>query len=390
MDIQYITIDAGTGSVTMSNVSRLLPALSGILGTRLRLSASFARSSEIITHEVGTTGRLTLKAVGRPSGEPLGLDTAWQIVDDRYVFETALTSGPLYALLGDQKDVVVSASVEWQIPGETEPRKSLDFPILIVTSSSREDDVGPPPQESAAWAWIKSRLVAGPNITFSVNESAKTITINGPTPGTEVTAVNWEDIVDKPSFFATTWGLVTGKPTTFPPSSHTHTWGQISGNPAYNEGLAAYVAANAGGRTFDVLLKLPLLSSGEVDLYGLDPVFVMARAGEVYDIDLIFTGCQGYESGDAGLGWVWGFQADFAWLQDASTWIDGFSATVHGSFGAWGSSIYASHQCHAIFGGTLALPKGASVTLLTEALDNAYYMSLWNAAYLRIRGRYTA
>ncbi|MEU0739266.1 tail fiber domain-containing protein [Streptomyces sp. NPDC006134] len=50
-------------------------------------------------------------------------------------------------------------------------------------------------------------------------------------------AVSWSSVSGKPSTFPPTshehsWSEVTGKPGTFPPSSHGHTWDDVSGKPA--------------------------------------------------------------------------------------------------------------------------------------------------------------
>ena len=48
---------------------------------------------------------------------------------------------------------------------------------------------------------------------------------------------NWENVSGKPTNFPTTWGSVEGKPQTFPPSTHTHDISQIDGLTAELEEL---------------------------------------------------------------------------------------------------------------------------------------------------------
>jgi hypothetical protein len=48
---------------------------------------------------------------------------------------------------------------------------------------------------------------------------------------------NWENVGGKPTNFPTTWGSVEGKPQTFPPSTHTHEISQIDGLTAELEEL---------------------------------------------------------------------------------------------------------------------------------------------------------
>ena len=43
--------------------------------------------------------------------------------------------------------------------------------------------------------------------------------------------VLWENIQEKPSVFPSSWDIISGKPTVFAPSAHTHTWGEISEKP---------------------------------------------------------------------------------------------------------------------------------------------------------------
>lgn len=47
----------------------------------------------------------------------------------------------------------------------------------------------------------------------------------------------WNDVASKPAQATRwpSWGEVTGKPSTMPPSSHTHPWSQITGQPVYTQ-----------------------------------------------------------------------------------------------------------------------------------------------------------
>ena len=47
--------------------------------------------------------------------------------------------------------------------------------------------------------------------------------------GGEASAIDWDNVQNKPSTYPTTWGSVEGKPQTFPPSTHTHEISQIDG-----------------------------------------------------------------------------------------------------------------------------------------------------------------
>lgn len=47
--------------------------------------------------------------------------------------------------------------------------------------------------------------------------------------GGEASAIDWDNVQNKPSTYPTTWEKVEGKPQTFPPSTHTHEISQIDG-----------------------------------------------------------------------------------------------------------------------------------------------------------------
>lgn len=47
--------------------------------------------------------------------------------------------------------------------------------------------------------------------------------------GGEASAIDWDNVQNKPSTYPTTWESVEGKPQTFPPSTHTHEISQIEG-----------------------------------------------------------------------------------------------------------------------------------------------------------------
>lgn len=57
---------------------------------------------------------------------------------------------------------------------------------------------------------------------------------------------NWENVGGKPTNFPTTWGSVEGKPQTFPPSTHTHEISQIDGLTAELEELTNYISGLTG------------------------------------------------------------------------------------------------------------------------------------------------
>lgn len=57
---------------------------------------------------------------------------------------------------------------------------------------------------------------------------------------------NWDSVAGKPTNFPTTWGSVEGKPQTFPPSTHTHEISQIDGLTAELEELTKDISGLTG------------------------------------------------------------------------------------------------------------------------------------------------
>ena len=100
------------------------------------------------------------------------LDTSWTVAGSgaqtSYTFSLLADSEPLRTALANSAAIALTAQIEWQITSEVpHPRKSLAFPITLRNSPSRPDDLAPDLAADAAWAWIKSKLVAGSNVTFT-------------------------------------------------------------------------------------------------------------------------------------------------------------------------------------------------------------------------------
>ena len=55
--------------------------------------------------------------------------------------------------------------------------------------------------------------------------------------GGEASAIDWDNVQNKPSTYPTTWEKVDGKPNVFPPSTHTHEISQIDGLTAELEAI---------------------------------------------------------------------------------------------------------------------------------------------------------
>ncbi len=394
MDPQHLCINAATGDVTTTNVTSAFPSLIGLLGTSLNLRLTFELENITVQLPSGTTGRLTAKLPGKESGPAVLLAGSWTTTGvgsaAAYSFSLVADSQALREAIGDSPAVALTAQVEWQIPGESPtPRKSLPFPITIRNSPSRPGDTAPDPAADAAWAWIKSRLVAGSNVTFTINEAAKTIAINSAGSAANQT-VTWSNVTSKPTTFPSSWNEVTGKPSTFPPSTHYHSWSQIiSGSPADNAALVSYIQSNGvGGQSFDLLL---LMQSGFAatsfeSSYSGSPL-VFPRDAVITDLSLAIRNA-------------------------TPRWSDAYfeaNVVVYGSeppaSSSWGSLYAQSFWYYEVFqntdpkglgiplmvNGSVPMPAGSRIDLSFNTGfpgpygSTAYYEGLW----LRVRGRYT-
>lgn len=233
---QLLFIDQATGRVQAGNADTSAPLLLALQGTTLALRVGFVTNAIPGELPEGTTGRLVAKKELDHTGDPVLFDGDWTLDDEgtnaRYEFSTLVDGVGLRALLNGKARVQLGVQIEWQVPGEDEPRKSQPFALHVLNSYAQEDDGVPDPATSAAWEWIKARLVAGTNITLIISEDGKTITIAA--TGDVGGSVAWGDVADKPE--------------TFPPSAHSHTTADLP--------LASQAEAEAG--TVNNKLMTPL------------------------------------------------------------------------------------------------------------------------------------
>lgn len=263
---QLLFIDQATGRVQAGNADTSAPLLLALQGTTLALRVGFVTNAIPGELPEGTTGRLIAKKELDHTGDPLLFDGTW-VLDGagtaaRYEFETLVDGVGLRALLVGKAHVQLGVQIEWQVPGEDAPRKSQPFALHVLNSYAQEDDGVPDPAAAAAWEWIKARLVAGTNITLTVNEDGKTITIasTGAVGG------------------SVAWGDVTGKPATFTPSAHSHTTADLP--------LASKAEAEAGAANNKLMTPLrvaeaiaALAAGGGSSVTHLNRVYVDTARG---------------------------------------------------------------------------------------------------------------
>ncbi|QDF14190.1 minor tail protein [Microbacterium phage IAmGroot] len=110
-----------------------------------------------------------------------------------------------------------------------------------------------------------------------------------------VDSVPWEQITGKPSTFAPSahshaWGDITDTPSTFPPSTHTHSWSQITGAP---QSIHGSVSPYGGWEAYPGLgPKFTLQPDGTVILSGLirrTAAAFTASARSTYEFGLLGT-----------------------------------------------------------------------------------------------------
>ena len=170
MDAIPLTLQHATGKLISP------PQVEAILGTLLTLDLTFLNAdAEAYELASGTTGRLVCKAPQALGGATILLDSAWAHTtgETTYTLATLANSTQLQDLIdaadGDDTDFILRAQVEWQIPAETDPRKSRPFDLLIINSPARSDDTAPDVAGEAASTWLSARA---PRIDAAVTLTA--------------------------------------------------------------------------------------------------------------------------------------------------------------------------------------------------------------------------
>ena len=176
-------ISSATGEVRRTLTQPPAPLIRAILGTLLQIETTFVDGDNAAVELAsGTTGRLVCKAPNALNGDAIILlDAAWSHTTETeiYTFAPLANSEQLLAIIKSTAEITLSAQIEWQLPDEDNPRKSLPFDLLVINSPAREDDGAPDAVADASWVWIKNKIQAGANLTRAVNENTKVITFSG-------------------------------------------------------------------------------------------------------------------------------------------------------------------------------------------------------------------
>ena len=153
-----------------------LPTVPVRLQTHLLLTTYFFAEGEDPALIDGASFRVALKDATEPSASVLALLSSPTATGaDHYKFEwTAVDSAALRTLIGDAPSVQAVLEIEWTVGADVE-RASMF--VTIGNAWVRSGDDAPDPVADASWAWLKARLAAGTNVTFSDNETTKVRTI---------------------------------------------------------------------------------------------------------------------------------------------------------------------------------------------------------------------
>ena len=241
--IHTVYIDTDTEVARKATAGTELPSVALKLRTDQTLAFAFMSGGTVGPVTGWNSGKCTLRE--NPTTDVLLLDLLLDVTGattaTRYnaAWTATTLDGPTDGALrtfmaGAVEPKVCWCEITWIDAAGTH---AVSFPMLLIPSFSDVDDEAPPPNTSSSWAWLKARLAAGDNITFTVDETAKTITISAAGGG----SVTWDSIPDKPSTFA--------------PATHTHNISDVTGlqgaldAKATSGALATEVTARANADT---------------------------------------------------------------------------------------------------------------------------------------------
>lgn len=174
-------ISYGTGVLQRSLTDAMQPRVAAILGTTLELSITFLDDAGAAMElDTGSTGRLVCRSPDALDGATVLLDSSWDhtTATKLYTLKTLADSEQLRGLIKSKPCYTLAAQIEFTIPGEDDPRKSLTFDLIIANSAARGDEGAPDVAGTATWDWFKARLLAGDNVAFTTDDVLRTIEIS--------------------------------------------------------------------------------------------------------------------------------------------------------------------------------------------------------------------
>lgn len=214
-----VFIDINNKVARAAQTGEALPSVKGRLLAYLKIIVKFFDGDDLIEIDADTA-KLVVKAKDDPTSAAALLDTT-----------AALVTGPAYEFVFDPADsselrTLIDANAEPWLPLELrgEVQYELDgeiervaFPIYFDTAYNRPDDEAPEANAEASWTWLKAKLAAGSNVTLTENDETEVITIAATGGGGGGGSTDWDDI--------------TGKPSSFTPSTHASSHGSAGSDP---------------------------------------------------------------------------------------------------------------------------------------------------------------
>lgn len=210
-----VFIDINNKVARAAQTGEALPSVKGRLLAYLKIIVKFFDGDDLIEIDADTA-KLVVKAKDDPTSAAALLDTTAALVTGpayEFVFDPA-DSSELRTLIDANAEpwlpLELRGEVQYEIDGEIE---RVAFPIYFDTAYNRPDDEAPAANEDASWEWLKARAPEANG--FSHDDVAKELTVTGGGGGGGSTA----------------WADITGKPSSFTPSTHASSHGSGGSDP---------------------------------------------------------------------------------------------------------------------------------------------------------------
>lgn len=244
------------------------PALGGKLLTHLKIVAKCFSGDSIVTVDEGTAEFLILSKAS-PSGEASLIDTV-AVLDEsdpdepHYEFEwNPADSVQLRAVLDAAADPTAPVELRYEFRFERDGNKGcIGGPIYFLNNFFRPETPAPEATLNTSWETLKSRVLAGTNLTRAVDDEAQTMTFAGEDSEANAAAIA-AHIADLANPHAVSFAQLGSKPTTlsgygitdaltdaqiaagYSPLGHTHAFGELTGKPTTLSGYGITDALTA-------------------------------------------------------------------------------------------------------------------------------------------------
>jgi hypothetical protein len=153
-------VSSDTGVLQRTLTDATAPRVTALLGTTLTLSITFFDSTGLaIELDPAATGRLVCRAPEALDGDTVLLDSAWDHTGGTtlYTLKTLADSEQLRALIKSTPNYCLEAQIEFSLPGEDDPRKSLPFDIIVTNGPARGDEGAADVAGATSSAWLTAR-----------------------------------------------------------------------------------------------------------------------------------------------------------------------------------------------------------------------------------------